>query len=65
MVLCMLRVIVDEFAENTLLLRSPPNGGGGGVGGELILDMLPEGEDPRSRSGVPDRSSSDGVGDLI
>lgn len=63
--LCTLRVIVDGLAENTLLFRSPASGGGGGVGGELMLDMLPEGDDPRSRSGVPDRSSSDGVGDLI
>jgi len=59
---CILRGLVDGLVDPPNLklpLRSDVTGGGGGVGGELMLDAL--GEDARSRDGVSQRPSSEGV----
>ena len=60
--LCTLRCLVDGLIDPPSLkpdLRSEFACGGGGVGGELILDAL--GEEARSRDGVSERPSSEGV----
>lgn len=59
---CTLRCLIDGLVDppnRKLPLRSEFACGGGGVGGELMLDAL--GEDARSRDGVSQRPSSEGV----